>query len=146
MLNSTVTKTHQLTASLRSLSNVEPGFLTGINRKIYSRRAQRHQSHSKQQRKSTVIYRRRISSPHSNRVEDQARAGQEKQTVREQNKQGQICALFELKESLNYARAKRALEKPKQERAFLTKLKIRVSGTSYSSPPTVLIHQNLHIQ
>ncbi|KZV40737.1 hypothetical protein F511_14777 [Dorcoceras hygrometricum] len=59
-LYSTVTKTHQLTASSRSLSNVEPGFLTGINRKSYSRRAQRHQSRSKQRRKSTAIYRRRV--------------------------------------------------------------------------------------
>ncbi|KZV39311.1 hypothetical protein F511_22968 [Dorcoceras hygrometricum] len=60
MLYSTVVKTHQLTASSRSLSNVEPGFLTGINRKSYSRRAQRHQSRSKQRRKSTVIYRIRV--------------------------------------------------------------------------------------
>ncbi|KZV21305.1 hypothetical protein F511_25627 [Dorcoceras hygrometricum] len=36
-LYSTVAKTHQLTASSRSLSNIEPGFLTGINRKSYSR-------------------------------------------------------------------------------------------------------------
>ncbi|KZV19724.1 hypothetical protein F511_34953 [Dorcoceras hygrometricum] len=59
-LYSTVAKTHQLTASLRSLSNVEPGFLTGINRKIKSRRALRQQSCSKQRRKSTEIYRRRV--------------------------------------------------------------------------------------
>ncbi|KZV37030.1 hypothetical protein F511_11976 [Dorcoceras hygrometricum] len=59
-LYSTVAKTHQLTASLCSLSNIGPGFLTGINRKSYSRRAQRHQSRSKQRRKSTEIYRRRV--------------------------------------------------------------------------------------
>ncbi|KZV22640.1 zinc finger protein 93 [Dorcoceras hygrometricum] len=59
-LYSTVAKTHQLTTSSHSLSNVEPGFLTGINRKSYSRRAQRHQSRSKQRRKSTAIYRRRV--------------------------------------------------------------------------------------
>ncbi|KZV56902.1 importin subunit alpha-2-like [Dorcoceras hygrometricum] len=59
-LYSTVAKTHQLTASSRSLSNVEPGFLTGINRKSYSRRAQHHQSLSKQRRKSLAIYRRSV--------------------------------------------------------------------------------------
>ncbi|KZV32678.1 hypothetical protein F511_21225 [Dorcoceras hygrometricum] len=59
-LYSTVAKTHQLTASSRSLSNFEPSFLTGINRKSYSRRAQRHQSCSKQRRKSTTIYRRGV--------------------------------------------------------------------------------------
>ncbi|KZV39005.1 hypothetical protein F511_38570 [Dorcoceras hygrometricum] len=47
---STVAKTHQLTSSSRSLSNVKPGFLTCINRKRYSRRAQRHQSRSKKGR------------------------------------------------------------------------------------------------
>ncbi|KZV34525.1 hypothetical protein F511_21762 [Dorcoceras hygrometricum] len=61
-LYSTVTKTHQLQASSRSLSNIDPGFLTGINRKIYSRRAQRHQSRSKQRQKSTVIYRRSVQT------------------------------------------------------------------------------------
>ncbi|KZV25319.1 hypothetical protein F511_34265 [Dorcoceras hygrometricum] len=59
-LYSTVAKTHQRTASSRSLSNVEPGFITGINRKSYSRRAQRHQSRLKQRCKSTEIYRRRV--------------------------------------------------------------------------------------
>ncbi|KZV32487.1 ABC transporter B family member [Dorcoceras hygrometricum] len=59
-LYSTVVKTHQLTVSSRFLSNVESGFLTGINWKSYSRRAQRHQYPSKQRRKSTAIYRRRV--------------------------------------------------------------------------------------
>ncbi|KZV56821.1 hypothetical protein F511_17201 [Dorcoceras hygrometricum] len=59
-LYSTVVKTHQLTASSRFLFNVEPGFLTGINRKSYSRRSHCHQSRSKQRRKSTEIYRRRV--------------------------------------------------------------------------------------
>ncbi|KZV17650.1 TMV resistance protein N-like [Dorcoceras hygrometricum] len=42
------------------LSSVDSGHLTGINRKSYSRRAQRHQSRSKQWRKSTTIYRRSV--------------------------------------------------------------------------------------
>ncbi|KZV48093.1 hypothetical protein F511_02706 [Dorcoceras hygrometricum] len=44
------------TATLCSLCNVASSHLTGINRKSYSRRAQRHQSRSKQRRKSTAIY------------------------------------------------------------------------------------------
>ncbi|KZV49987.1 hypothetical protein F511_32363 [Dorcoceras hygrometricum] len=55
-LYSTVVRTYEITASSRSLSNVESGFLTGINRKSYSRQAQRHQSRFKQRRKSTAIY------------------------------------------------------------------------------------------
>ncbi|KZV29143.1 Syntaxin of plant 31 isoform 1 [Dorcoceras hygrometricum] len=59
-LYSDVAKTHQLTASSRSLSNVESSHLTCINLKSYSRRAQRHQSRSKKRRKSTAIHRRRV--------------------------------------------------------------------------------------
>ncbi|KZV14352.1 hypothetical protein F511_43573 [Dorcoceras hygrometricum] len=59
-LYSTVVRTYELTASSLSLSNVDSGHLTGINRKSYSRRAQRHQSRSKQRRKSTTIYRRSV--------------------------------------------------------------------------------------
>ncbi|KZV40481.1 ABC transporter B family member 1 [Dorcoceras hygrometricum] len=50
----------QLPASSRFSSNVNSIHLTGINRKSHSGRAQRHQSRSKQWRKSTVIYRRRV--------------------------------------------------------------------------------------
>ncbi|KZV16318.1 hypothetical protein F511_10270 [Dorcoceras hygrometricum] len=48
------------TATSRSLSNVDSSHLTDINRKSFSRRAQRHQSLSKQRRKSTAIYRRSV--------------------------------------------------------------------------------------
>ncbi|KZV32107.1 ATP-dependent Clp protease ATP-binding subunit ClpB [Dorcoceras hygrometricum] len=47
-------------ASSRSLFNVDSSHLTDINRNSYSRRAHRHRSRSKQRRKSSVIYRRRV--------------------------------------------------------------------------------------
>ncbi|KZV40826.1 hypothetical protein F511_23148 [Dorcoceras hygrometricum] len=51
----------QLPASSCFSYNINSIHLTGINRKSHSGRAQRHQSRSKQWRKSTAIYRRRCN-------------------------------------------------------------------------------------
>ncbi|KZV27868.1 hypothetical protein F511_32580 [Dorcoceras hygrometricum] len=59
-LGSGFTKTFDHHCYFTFLSSVDSGHLTGINRKSYSIRAQRHQSRSKQRRKSTTIYRRRV--------------------------------------------------------------------------------------
>ncbi|KZV35712.1 hypothetical protein F511_43019 [Dorcoceras hygrometricum] len=59
-LGSSFAKTFDQHCYFAFLSSVDSGHLTGINRKSYSRRDQRHQSRPKQRRKSTAIYRRRV--------------------------------------------------------------------------------------
>ncbi|KZV16946.1 myosin-6-like [Dorcoceras hygrometricum] len=59
-LGSSFVKTFDQHCYFVFLSSVDSGHLTGIIRKSYSRRAQRHQSCPKQRRKSTAIYRRRV--------------------------------------------------------------------------------------